>query len=153
MDDVDASRADAGHEILTRHDWVTLHENGIRYLERARLPYWGMAVGMKLFGLDTWSVRFLLHLSALAVAISYFFAWRFAGGPRKWLNFLSVSWIEIRQRRSARHNQRYARAHQNHARPPRGVHFFLQQVLRTQRSHDVAQRRYRNDKTQRVPGE
>ena len=38
QDDVDASHADAGHEILTRQDWVTLHENGIRYLEKAPLP-------------------------------------------------------------------------------------------------------------------
>jgi 4-amino-4-deoxy-L-arabinose transferase-like glycosyltransferase len=78
MDDVDAAHADAGHEILTRHDWVTLHENGIRYLEKAPLPYWGMAVGMKLFGPDAWSARLFLHLSALAVAILlYFFGRRF----------------------------------------------------------------------------
>jgi 4-amino-4-deoxy-L-arabinose transferase-like glycosyltransferase len=78
QDDVDASHADAGHEILTRHDWVTLHENGIRYLEKAPLPYWGMAVGMKLFGPDAWSARLFLHLSALAVAIFlYFFGRRF----------------------------------------------------------------------------
>lgn len=78
QDDVDASHADAGHEILTRRDWVTLHENGIRYLEKAPLPYWGMAVGMKLFGPDAWSARLFLHFSALAVAIfAYFFGRRF----------------------------------------------------------------------------
>jgi len=73
QDDVDASHADAGHEILTRHDWVTLHENGIRYLEKAPLPYWGMAVGMKFFGADAWSARLFLHLSALANAFLLFF--------------------------------------------------------------------------------
>jgi len=78
QDDVDASHADAGHEILTRHDWVTLHENGIRYLEKAPLPYWGMAVGMKLFGPDAWSARLFLHLSVLANAfLLYFFGRRF----------------------------------------------------------------------------
>ena len=78
MDDVDASHADAGNEILTRHDWVTLHENGIRYLEKAPLPYWGMAVGMKLFGPDASSARLFLQLSALAVAVFlYFFGRRF----------------------------------------------------------------------------
>ena len=78
MDDVDASHADAGNEILTRHDWVTLHENGIRYLEKAPLPYWGMAVGVKLFGPDASSARLFLHLSALAVAVFlYFFGRRF----------------------------------------------------------------------------
>ena len=78
QDDVDASHADAGAEILTRHDWVTLHENGIRYLEKAPLPYWGMAVGMKLFGPDAWCARLFLHLSVLANAfLLYFFGRRF----------------------------------------------------------------------------
>ena len=78
QDDVDASHADAGQEILARHDWVTLHENGIRYLEKAPLPYWGMAFGMKLFGPDAWSARLCLHLSALACAfLLYFFGRRF----------------------------------------------------------------------------
>jgi 4-amino-4-deoxy-L-arabinose transferase-like glycosyltransferase len=78
QDDVDGSHADAGHEILTRQDWVTLHENGIRYLEKAPLPYWGMAAGMKLFGPEAYSARLFLHLSALAVAIFlYFFGRRF----------------------------------------------------------------------------
>ena len=69
MDDVDASHADAGREILTRGDWVTLHENGIRYLEKAPLPYWGMAVAFKLFGVATWAARLSLHLSVLALAL------------------------------------------------------------------------------------
>jgi len=41
QDDVDASHADAGREILVRHDWVTLHENNIRYLEKAPPPLLG----------------------------------------------------------------------------------------------------------------
>jgi len=78
MDDADASHADAGREILTRSDWVTLHENGIRYLEKAPLPYWGMAVGFKLFGVSAWSARLSLHLSVLVLAwFLYFFGRRF----------------------------------------------------------------------------
>jgi len=78
QDDVDASHADAGHEILVRHDWVTLHENNIRYLEKAPLPYWGVALGLKLFGVHTWSARLSLHLSVLALAfLLYFFGRRF----------------------------------------------------------------------------
>ena len=73
QDDVDASHADAAHDILLRHDWVTLHENGIRYLEKAPLPYWGMAAGMKLSGADAWSARLFLHLSVLAVTFLLFF--------------------------------------------------------------------------------
>jgi 4-amino-4-deoxy-L-arabinose transferase-like glycosyltransferase len=78
QDDVDASHADAGREILVRHDWVTLHENNIRYLEKAPLPYWGVAVGIKLFGAHTWSARLFLHLSVLALAFFlYLFGRRF----------------------------------------------------------------------------
>ncbi len=78
MDDVDASHADAGREILVRHDWVTLHENNIRYLEKAPLPYWGTAAAIKLFGVHAWSARLSLHLSVLLLAILlYFFGRRF----------------------------------------------------------------------------
>ena len=57
QDDVDASHADAGRDILVRHDWVTLHEDNVRYLEKAPLPYWGAALGIKLFGADAWSAH------------------------------------------------------------------------------------------------
>jgi 4-amino-4-deoxy-L-arabinose transferase-like glycosyltransferase len=78
QDDVDASHADAGREILVRHDWVTLHENGIRYLEKAPLPYWGTAIALELFGVHTWSARISLHLSVLGLAfLLYFFGRRF----------------------------------------------------------------------------
>jgi 4-amino-4-deoxy-L-arabinose transferase-like glycosyltransferase len=78
QDDVDASHADAGREILVRHDWVTLHENNIRYLEKAPLPYWGTAIAIKVFGVHTWSARLSLHLSVLALAfLLYFFGRRF----------------------------------------------------------------------------
>jgi 4-amino-4-deoxy-L-arabinose transferase-like glycosyltransferase len=74
MDDADAAHADAGREILARGDWVTLHENGIRYLEKAPLPYWGMAVAFRLFGVNTWAARLALHLSVLLLA---FFVYQF----------------------------------------------------------------------------
>jgi 4-amino-4-deoxy-L-arabinose transferase-like glycosyltransferase len=78
MDDVDASHADAGREILVRHDWVTLHENNIRYLEKAPLPYWGTAIAIHHFGVHAWSARLSLHLSVLALAfLLYCFGRRF----------------------------------------------------------------------------
>src|SRR4029077_17123165 len=52
FDDADGAHAEAGREILTLHDYVTLHENGIRYLEKAPLPYWAMAVSFRLFGVS-----------------------------------------------------------------------------------------------------
>ena len=78
QDDVDASHADAGRDILVRHDWVTLYENNIRYLEKAPLPYWGVAVGIELFGVHAWSARLTLHLSVLLLSfLIYFFGRRF----------------------------------------------------------------------------
>jgi 4-amino-4-deoxy-L-arabinose transferase-like glycosyltransferase len=78
MDDADASHADAGREILTRGDWVTLHENGVRYLEKAPLPYWGMAVAYQLFGVAAWTARLSLHLSVLILGcFLYYFGRRF----------------------------------------------------------------------------
>ena len=78
MDDADSSHADAGREILTSGDWVTLHENGIRYLEKAPLPYWAMAISFKLFGVAAWTARLPLHLSVLLLAfLIYQFGRRF----------------------------------------------------------------------------
>jgi len=57
MDDADAAHAEAGREILVRHDWVTLYQDGMRYLQKAPLPYWGMALGIKFFGVSDWAVR------------------------------------------------------------------------------------------------
>ncbi len=69
FDDADAAHAEAGREILVRHDWVTLHENGIRYLEKAPLPYWGIALGIKALGVTEWAVRLWLHLGILLLAV------------------------------------------------------------------------------------
>src|SRR6202790_5366612 len=49
FDDADGAHAEAGREMLTLDDWVTLHEDGIRYLEKAPLPYWAMAISFRLF--------------------------------------------------------------------------------------------------------
>ena len=43
LDDADSVHAEAAREMVLRHDWVTLHVNGIRYLEKAPLMYWGVA--------------------------------------------------------------------------------------------------------------
>jgi 4-amino-4-deoxy-L-arabinose transferase-like glycosyltransferase len=43
LDDADSVHAEVAREMLLRHDFVTLHANGIRYLEKAPLFYWSMA--------------------------------------------------------------------------------------------------------------
>jgi 4-amino-4-deoxy-L-arabinose transferase-like glycosyltransferase len=49
LDDADSVHAEVAREMLLRHDFVTLHANGIRYLEKAPLFYWAMAASMRLF--------------------------------------------------------------------------------------------------------
>src|SRR5262249_23594729 len=68
FDDADSAHAEAAREMLTLHDWVTLHENGIRYLEKAPLPYWAMAVSFKSFGVHEWSARLAQGLGVLLLA-------------------------------------------------------------------------------------
>jgi 4-amino-4-deoxy-L-arabinose transferase-like glycosyltransferase len=43
LDDADSVHAEAAKEMVERGDWVTLHANGIRYLENAPLMYWIIA--------------------------------------------------------------------------------------------------------------
>ena len=69
FDDADASHAEAAREILTRNDWVTLHENGIRYLEKAPLPYWLVATSFRLFGVSEWTARLPQALVVLALLV------------------------------------------------------------------------------------
>ena len=49
LDDADSTHAEAAREMLLTHDWVTLHVNGIRYLEKAPLLYWSIATSFKIF--------------------------------------------------------------------------------------------------------
>jgi len=58
--------------MVLRHDWVTLHQNGIRYLEKAPLPYWAMAVSFRLFGVSEWSARLPQALGVLALLLVIF---------------------------------------------------------------------------------
>ena len=70
LDDADSVHAEVAREMLLRHDWTTLHANGIRYLEKAPLLYWSMAASMKLFGVHTAAARLPLALTVLALALA-----------------------------------------------------------------------------------
>ena len=69
LDDADSVHAEVAREMLTRHDFVTLYANGIRYLEKAPLYYWSMAASMKVFGVSTVASRVPLALAVLALAL------------------------------------------------------------------------------------
>jgi 4-amino-4-deoxy-L-arabinose transferase-like glycosyltransferase len=67
LDDADSVHAEVAREMVARHDWITLHANGIRYLEKAPLMYWSMAASFTLFGPEDWAARLPLAIAALAL--------------------------------------------------------------------------------------
>ncbi|MBV8892333.1 MAG: glycosyltransferase family 39 protein [Acidobacteria bacterium] len=80
LDDADTVHAEAAREMLLRHDWVTLYANGIRYLEKAPLMYWGVAASFQTFGVHEWSARLPLAVAVVALLISaYSLGWQIYG--------------------------------------------------------------------------
>jgi len=82
LDDVDTIHAEAAREMLLRHDWVTMYTNGVRYLEKAPLMYWGLAASYEVFGISDWSTRFPLMLSFLALVLATYGLGSYAFGER-----------------------------------------------------------------------
>src|SRR5579862_6284753 len=82
LDDADSVHAEAAREMLLRHDWVTLHTNGLRYLEKAPLMYWGLATSYKVFGISDWSTRLPLMLGVLALVLATYGLGTYAFGER-----------------------------------------------------------------------
>ena len=80
LDDADASHALVSREMLQRGDWVVMYQDGVRYLEKAPLHYWMVAVSYKLFGQGAFQTRLPLVLSVVGlVVVIYFFARRYFG--------------------------------------------------------------------------
>ncbi len=82
LDDVDSVHAEAAREMVLRHDWVTLYTDGIRYLEKAPLMYWGVAASYKVFGISEWSTRLPLMLGVLALLLVIYYLGSMAYGER-----------------------------------------------------------------------
>jgi 4-amino-4-deoxy-L-arabinose transferase-like glycosyltransferase len=75
LDDADATHAQAARAIAQSGDLVTLHVDGVRYLEKAPLPYWLAALSFRLFGFNT----FAAHLpQALAILLLVLLGHRWA---------------------------------------------------------------------------
>ena len=79
LDDVDASHAQAAQHMAQTGDLVTLKVNGIRYLEKAPLPYWLDAGLYRVFGENVFATHLPNTLSILGCA---WLAWLWAG--RAW---------------------------------------------------------------------
>jgi 4-amino-4-deoxy-L-arabinose transferase-like glycosyltransferase len=72
LDDVDTIHAEAAREMVLQHDWVTLHTDGIRYLEKAPLMYWAVAASYEWFGVHDWSTRLPLMLGVLLLLFAVY---------------------------------------------------------------------------------
>jgi 4-amino-4-deoxy-L-arabinose transferase-like glycosyltransferase len=82
LDDADTVHAEAAREMVLSHDWVTLHANGIRYLEKAPLIYWSVAASYRLFGVSEWSTRLPLMLGVLGLLLATYLLGTQAYGER-----------------------------------------------------------------------
>ena len=82
MDDADSEHADIPREMLQRHDYVTMYVNGVRYLDKAPLPYWIAAGTYVAFGATELAVRLPLALFVLASLVAAFFLGRQIAGEQ-----------------------------------------------------------------------
>jgi 4-amino-4-deoxy-L-arabinose transferase-like glycosyltransferase len=82
LDDADTVHAEAAREMAASGDWITLHANGIRYLEKAPLMYWSIALSYKLFGVSEFPSRLPIALAALGLMFATLLLGNFAFGPK-----------------------------------------------------------------------
>jgi 4-amino-4-deoxy-L-arabinose transferase-like glycosyltransferase len=69
LDDADSTHAEAAREMFVTGDYVTLHVNGVRYLEKAPLPYWLVAISYHIFGVNEFASRLPMALSVLLLGV------------------------------------------------------------------------------------
>jgi 4-amino-4-deoxy-L-arabinose transferase-like glycosyltransferase len=82
LDDADATHANAARNMVLTGDLVTLKVNGIRYLEKAALPYWLDAISFRIFGFNTFAAHLPQALGVLLLALLGFHWSRRAYGDR-----------------------------------------------------------------------
>jgi len=69
LDDADSTHAEAAREMFVSGDYVTLRVNGVRYLEKAPLPYWLVAFCYRIFGVNEFASRLPMALSVLLLGV------------------------------------------------------------------------------------
>jgi 4-amino-4-deoxy-L-arabinose transferase-like glycosyltransferase len=82
LDDADATHANAARHMALSGDWVTLKVNGIRYLEKAPLPYWLDAISFRIFGFNTLAAHLPEAIGVLLLALLGYHWSRRAYGDR-----------------------------------------------------------------------
>ncbi|MGZ4811729.1 MAG: ArnT family glycosyltransferase [Terriglobales bacterium] len=80
LDDADASHALVSREMLQRGDYVVMFLNGVRYLQKAPIHYWMVALDYKIFGQTEFATRLPVALAMIGLTLMAFeFARRFFG--------------------------------------------------------------------------
>src|SRR5258708_24696283 len=80
LDDADSGHAEISKEILERDNWVTLHMNGIRFLEKGPLLFWMGAISYQYLGVNELGSRAVEVFCILGtVLLCYAFASQLAG--------------------------------------------------------------------------
>ncbi len=75
--------AQIAREMLARHDWVTPVLNGVAWLEKPILYYWGAIVSYSIFGVHDWAARVPVAVMAtVMVFVAYGFMRRFHPGSQ-----------------------------------------------------------------------
>ena len=69
LDDADATHANAARHMALSGDLVTLHVDGIRYLEKAPLPYWLVALSFRLVGFNTFAAHLPQAIAVFLLAL------------------------------------------------------------------------------------
>jgi 4-amino-4-deoxy-L-arabinose transferase-like glycosyltransferase len=82
QDDADSTHAEAAREMMVSGDYVTLHINGVRYLEKAPMIYWLVAASYRLFGVNEFATRFPTVLAMFLLVLLGFRWGRRAFGYR-----------------------------------------------------------------------
>ena len=82
LDDADATHANAARNMVLTGDLVTLKVNGIRYLEKAALPYWLDAISFRAFGFNAFAAHLPEAIGVLLLALLGFRWSRRAYGDR-----------------------------------------------------------------------
>jgi 4-amino-4-deoxy-L-arabinose transferase-like glycosyltransferase len=82
LDDADATHASAARNMALTGDVVTLRVDGVRYLEKAPLPYWLVALSFRLFGFNTFAAHLPQAVGVLLLALLGYFWTERAFNPR-----------------------------------------------------------------------
>jgi len=69
LDDADATHANAARHMALSDDFVTLKVDGVRYLEKAPLPYWLVALSFRIFGFNTFAAHLPQAIGVLLLTL------------------------------------------------------------------------------------